>query len=334
MFTAPAREERSPRTARLELERLEDRINPGAFQIDLQFLGGLDLAQQAIFRQAAARWGQLIVGDLPNVYTARGVIDDVLIAVAGTIIDGPGGVLGMSAPDGFRGGTVLPYHGVMYFDAFDLANLYATGNLRSVILHEMGHILGLGTIWEYRHMLAGAGGPNPMFMGRWATAVYNAIFHRNAVGVPVENSGGPGTQDGHWRESILGRELMTGYLNYGGPNPLSMITLASLGDLGYKVNMYAADPFSPGGAGNRETAAGATEVGADLKGVRAADAEEISDLATNAGPLRGPAPVPAQQEAPPAAAAVDVAPSALLGQTGTPPRGRRLGALLFAELGD
>jgi glutamine synthetase len=29
-----------------------------------------------------------------------------------------------------------------------------------------------------------------------------------AAGVPVENSGGPGTRDGHWRESVFSNELM------------------------------------------------------------------------------------------------------------------------------
>jgi hypothetical protein len=29
--------------------------------------------------------------------------------------------------------------------------------------------------------------------------------------VPVENSGGSGTRDAHWRESEFGNEVMTGY---------------------------------------------------------------------------------------------------------------------------
>ena len=53
--------------------------------------------------------------------------------------------------------------------------------------------------------------------------------------VPVENLGGPGTADGHWRESIMGGELMTGYISFIG-NPLSTITVGSLSDLGYTVS--------------------------------------------------------------------------------------------------
>src|SRR5262249_31094748 len=41
-------------------------------------------------------------------------------------------------------------------------------------------------------------------------------------------------------------EVMTGYLN-NGTNPLSRVTVASLADLGYQVNMNAADAYTPPG---------------------------------------------------------------------------------------
>ena len=37
---------------------------------------------------------------------------------------------------------------------------------------------------------------------------------------------------------------MTGFLNSGVSNPLSQVTVRSLADLGYSVNVGAADPFS------------------------------------------------------------------------------------------
>src|SRR5262249_24095573 len=51
--------------------------------------------------------------------------------------------------------------------------------------------------------------------------------------------------DSHWRESILANELMTGWAGPGVNLPLSRITVASLADLGYVVNMNAADSFTP-----------------------------------------------------------------------------------------
>ena len=61
--------------------------------------------------------------------------------------------------------------------------------------------------------------------------------------VPVANTGGEGTRDGHWREATFGNELMTGLLNTGN-NPLSRLSIASVQDLGYEVNLDAADVFS------------------------------------------------------------------------------------------
>ena len=43
------------------------------------------------------------------------------------------------------------------FDTADLASLESDGRLLGVILHEMGHVLGIGTIWETFGLLFGAG---------------------------------------------------------------------------------------------------------------------------------------------------------------------------------
>ena len=210
-------------------------------------VSGLTPGQQNAFQQAANRWAQVITGDLPNEIYNGVVVDDLLIDASAVPIDGPGGVLGQAGPDRFRAGSLLPYHGTMQFDSADLAALEANGQLTTVVLHEMGHILGIGTIWDNLGLLSGAGTSNPRFVGAQATAQYNAIFGRNENGVPVENSGGAGTADSHWRENILGNEVMTGYVN-SGANPLSRITIGSLADLGYQVNYSAADNYAPPGA--------------------------------------------------------------------------------------
>jgi hypothetical protein len=58
----------------------------------------------------------------------------------------------------------------------------------------------------------------------------------------VENTGGAGTFNSHWRESTFGSELMTGYIN-SGHLPLSVMTVRSIGDMGYTVNPSGADPY-------------------------------------------------------------------------------------------
>ncbi len=54
------------------------------------------------------------------------------------------------------------------------------------MLHEMGHVLGIGTIWQARGLVSGAGTSNPLFTGANAVAAYNwrfsAISNGRAVG--------------------------------------------------------------------------------------------------------------------------------------------------------
>ena len=61
--------------------------------------------------------------------------------------------------------------------------------------------------------------------------------------VPVENTGGVGTADSHWRETLFRNELMSGFIA-GASNPISRVTVGSLQDLGYLVNLDAAEPYT------------------------------------------------------------------------------------------
>ncbi|MCA9181477.1 MAG: LEPR-XLL domain-containing protein [Planctomycetales bacterium] len=212
------------------------------YQIDMN-MQGLTASQQAIFREAALHWEQIVVGDVPDaVYNGR-TVDDLLIDVSAGSIDGPGGTLGGANADRFRSGSLLPYHGTIQFDSADLASMEANGTLRDVVLHEIGHVLGIGTLWQSRGLLVGAGTSNSGFIGPLAVAEYNALTGSHFTAVPVENAGGRGTRDAHWRESVFGIELMTGYVGPGVNLPLSRLTIASLADLGYQVDMSAADPY-------------------------------------------------------------------------------------------
>ena len=141
----------------------------------------------------------------------------------------------------------------------------------STILHEIGHILGIGPIWgllsdapiinyngdvanryyngtnafdEYKNYYITSGGPTP----------------ENLVGIPVENNGGAGTANGHPEignsyaiSSLnnrsanglfhpgLNSELMTGVSS--GDTELSKITIGYLKDLGYYVDYNQADNY-------------------------------------------------------------------------------------------
>lgn len=216
----------------------------GAFDIQLN-VTGMTASQRAIFAQAAARWEEIIIGDVADAYYNGILVDDLLIDASGRSIDGSGGILGQAGPDSFRSSNALPIHGVMEFDTADLAAMEANGSLLGVILHEMGHVLGIGTLWSYLGLLTGAGTSDPRYIGTQGLQAYNQIFGTNSSGVPVENTGGQGTRDAHWRDSVFGVELMSAYAGSGSYFPISRVTVGSLADLGYQVNMNAADPFAP-----------------------------------------------------------------------------------------
>jgi adhesin/invasin len=224
------------------------------FNLKVEYRSPVTLTQENAFAAAAARWSNIILGDVPDVHlllaagdcfdTQRLInedVDDVLIFVEVVSIDGPGGVLGSAGPCVLRNGTLLPAMGLMRFDQADLSVLQASGELADVILHEMAHVLGVGTIWDLRGLLLNGGTPNPSFTGSAARQAYGGVGG-DGGNVPVEGGGGLGTAGAHWRESVFQSELMTGYIG-GVPNPLSVVTIGSLQDLGYVVNYGTADPF-------------------------------------------------------------------------------------------
>ncbi len=216
-----------------------------SFNIDVRFTGTFTASQQALFTAAAARWEQIIVGDVPDVFVPGiGQVDDIVIEARASAIDGPNGVLGQAAIVAQRVVSNLPSAAFIEFDTFDLAALESSGQLSDTILHEMGHALGFGIIWSDLGLISGATGPDPQFLGPLSIQEYNLRFGTNVTGVPVENMGGAGTADAHWRESVLTTELMTGFLDPGVANPITRLTVAQFADIGYQVDFAAADSIN------------------------------------------------------------------------------------------
>jgi hypothetical protein len=213
------------------------------FQIDVTITGMTD-AEEAIVEQAVTRWEQIIVGDLPDVTYRGQAIDDVQIAISGITIDGSGSVLGQSSVTAVRSDSCLPCAGYIQLDTADVATMLSNGSLLGVLEHEIAHVLGFGVIWSELGLLTGSNTSNPGFTGANAVAEYNSIFGTSASAVPVEADGGSGTALSHWDESVFDNELMTGWYNSGETNALSRITVASMADLGYQVNMAAADSYT------------------------------------------------------------------------------------------
>ena len=236
------------------------------FQIQVDYIVPPSASRKAVTDSAAAKWSRIIYGALPSVPVnlpagqcfsnkspaVDSTINGVLIFVELDSIDGPGKVLGQAGPCIIRSVGRLPLVGIVQLDTADVAGLESSGEFGEVMTHEMAHILGFGTIWDPAdlNLLVGpaaSGGTDPHFIGPQAITAFDGMGGLNYTGgaaVPVENTGGTGTEDGHWRESVFHTELMTGFLNGGGANPLSVLTIASMGDMGYTVNYAAADPYT------------------------------------------------------------------------------------------
>lgn len=222
------------------------------FEITLRLDPGMRPEFRQAFTDAAARWESVIAAGVPDVRldlpaglfgwvpAYSGVVDDVLIDARDIAIDGSGQVLGRAGGLLIRQPRWQPYYGIMEFDTADLDDLAASGRLGDVILHEMGHVLGLGTNWVLTGFVTDLL-TDPAYTGRGGVAAYQGLG--GARYVPLENDGGLGTVVGHWREATFGDELMTGYLG-SRPVRMSRLTIAALADLGYGVDLGAADPYT------------------------------------------------------------------------------------------
>jgi hypothetical protein len=235
----------------------------GGFNIEIEFIdNSLSPSQREVVLRAARRWEQIITGDLPDVtltlqagFCEAGFpptplvnrpVDDLLVQVTGARLlsgpsDGPSRVLAQAGPCGppRPGIGIIPY-ARLGIDPADLNRLEEQRSLFDVVLHELGHALGFGTVPNWRPFLLNSGTTNPRFAGRQATAEYNSLGGSGNVPVEVESP-----LEGHWRRT-LGLELMTPVLPPPPARPvLSRITAAAMQDLGFTgVNLSAADPYA------------------------------------------------------------------------------------------
>ena len=223
-----------------------DPFHESDFDIELVFLNQFPESQKNVLRSVARRWMAVIIEDLPDYEFTQGWsgqcgdqsfaisagewVDDLRVYV--TSFDGGGNVFGWGSPHLLREETHLPVLGCMSFD-LERANLEITG------LHETAHVLGFGVIWDDLGLLQdfsrNDSDADTHFNGPLAIAAFNDAGGWDYPGakVPVQKMDGV-----HWRHSVLAGELMVP----SGGGVLSTITVQSLGDLGYGVDVSQADP--------------------------------------------------------------------------------------------
>jgi hypothetical protein len=202
------------------------------YNITIEFKGTWTQDLHDVFVHAADRLTSLIVGEIPNVtiYGGKGgpkAVDDIVITAELGQIDGLYGILGQAGPTSVRTGSSLPATAQMQFDIADV-NAMGVSVFSEVVLHEMSHSLGFGSIWARLGLVT-----NGQFTGSHAVDEYHRLGG-TASGVPVEQDGGSGTAGSHWDEETFGNELMTGYIN-NGMNYFTAMSAASFQDLGYTI---------------------------------------------------------------------------------------------------
>merc|ERR1719188_1661460 len=230
--------------------------DPSKFNIQLVRFGPPSDYDQ-LFQEAADRWASFISRDLPNYgnlgkdwflgafcgeYT--GSVDDVVVGYEVGYIDGRYGVLGRAGARYISGSR--PYSGIMKFDQVDM-DAYDDARRKLIILHEMGHILGLVETTGSKCSNDCPNTGDTSYTCPKALAEYNALGLENTL--RLENDGGGGTKCKHWDEDSFAidgsSELMTGGFEAGLYQPISRMTVAALDDLGVygPLNYDAADPY-------------------------------------------------------------------------------------------
>ena len=225
-----------------------DSFKKGDYDIELVFSEAFSERQKNVLQYVARRWMAVISEDLPDYEFTQGWsgrcgdqsyeipagerIDDLRIYMTTFDVDDNPHAVGWGGPHVLREQTQLPVLGCMGFD-LERANLLITG------LHEIGHVLGFGTIWNDLGFFQNPPSGELHFNGPLAISAFDDAGGRDYPGAKV-----PLADPVHWKPGVLGNEVM---VTVGG-GALSAITVQSLADLGYGVDVSQADPHTLPGA--------------------------------------------------------------------------------------
>ena len=230
---------------------LFDSLHKGDFDIELVFVNHVTERQKNVIQYAVRRWMSVVVEDLPDYTFTQGFsgtcgdqsyeipsgdrIDDLRIYVSTSVSSTF--AIGQGGPHLLRETTHLPVVGCMAI------NVSLTSRVFDVGLHEIGHVLGFGTLWEkfgfIQDLSWSDSSADTHFNGPQAIAAFDEAGGGNYGGkkVPVQQRDGT-----HWRFIVLNGEIMLP--GRSGERALSAITVQSLADLGYGVDVTQADPFT------------------------------------------------------------------------------------------
>lgn len=155
----------------------------------------------------------------------------------------------IDGPDGVR----LPTRGTIHIDLQDIdALLRDRASFKDTVVHEIGHVLGLGTLFASAGLVRTDAGRHDWYVGTQGCRAYAELLQvgsRQAVEIPLQAEAGGTTRAHHFDEAALPQEIMSTALDQprAGPgqgshtgmgliNVVSLVSAGALQDLGYVVD--------------------------------------------------------------------------------------------------
>ena len=237
------------------------------FSIQLNLDSSMNATAQATIRKAADFWEKAIS------YSSFNGSQILTINVSeDNSISGWGAFAGASITTVDANGRVIlnrPISGGVHLspDVVNGLNINSnSGNNTGLLIHEMGHILGIAG-WGENSVDLSTGNYNANTYAGWAYGELKGTFTQTAI--PLTTGVGIGSDYIHWKEQVFGNETMSQIFG-GATASLSQLSLASLRDVGWNINYGVAQPYSLpalGGTGNTLTTA-ITDFGTVAVGVK------------------------------------------------------------------
>jgi hypothetical protein len=239
-------------------------MSSGLFRIVIDYLSKRTYPHyEKEFIKAAETWMRIV----RNPYIT-------LIITVRVIKVGDGQILGHKAgpTKGVKiGKKVFPISGVMEFDVWDVEQMIKEKTLHEAILHDMGHVLGIGCLWDdYLSDPVYSGNNNSLRVsaGRSLSSLRGGGLRESTgnlrgglrgssgagslkgsgEGNLLESGGGlraSGGCEDHWRETVFRTDIMSGrYPEKGDVTvPLRQNIIGSLLDIGYGVDNSQAELY-------------------------------------------------------------------------------------------
>lgn len=200
--------------------------------------------------RAIKRWRQVINADLPTAPVQLGAnacgnpaldesVSGVLVFVRVPAL-GFGGTLARATACVLRpdGRSLI---GIMEFNA-DILDRLSDDELFYTAAHEIGHVLGIGTVWyraDGQPALVTLSGTSYFFVGAQARAAFDLLENRTTYTgliVPIA------TDRGHWDQRVMMMELMEPFAR--ATTRFSSVTVGAMADMGYVTNARSWDRYA------------------------------------------------------------------------------------------